>query len=376
MVASIFHLSKDNQLTELQHSKYDSEDVFQRLLADHPAMLGLSGGIGRKLLLIGRELPVPDALDGDYRWSLDHLFIDRQGVPVLVEVKQESDPRSRREVVAQMLDYAANGVAYWKIEKIISVYNETCVATDGDPVSKLASFLDGEGVEDFWRQVEANLRSGRIRMVIVADRVPKELARIIEFLNEQMRPAEVMAIEVDQFKAPDGTLTLVPRLIGATERAVASKSISSELEPISEDEWFESLETTQGKSSRQEAALLTDWLRKNGFEITISKSQDSLTAHITASDGKQSWPFFIRRSSGRIETSLAYLAARLPYKDSSLRSQLLEDIKRLPAKSLRISAKLNGWPSISLSEFSGNEPLRSAFQALVISIKTQLQRKI
>lgn len=376
MVASIFHLSKDNQLTELQQSKYDSEDVFQRLLADHPAMLGLSAGLGRKLLLIGRELPVPDELDGNDRWSLDHLFIDRQGVPVLVEVKQESDPRSRREVVAQMLDYAANGVAYWKIEKIISAYNATCIAAGDDPVSELASFLDGEAVEDFWRQVEANLRSGRIRMVFVADRVPKELTRIIEFLNEQMRPAEVMAIEVDQFKALDGTLTLVPRLIGATERAAASKSISSELEPISEDEWFESLETRQGKSSRQEAALLTDWLRKNGFEIGVTRSQDSLAVHVTASDGKQSWPFFIRRSSGRIETSLANLAGRLPYSDSGLRSQLLEDIKKLPAKSLKVSSKLTGWPSVSLSEFGGNEPLQSAFQALAISIKTQLQRKI
>jgi hypothetical protein len=38
------------------------------------------------------------------RWSLDHLFIDGDGVPTLVRVKRTSDPRARREVVAQMLE--------------------------------------------------------------------------------------------------------------------------------------------------------------------------------------------------------------------------------------------------------------------------------
>src|SRR4051794_12230288 len=41
---------------------------------------------------------------GSSRWSLDHLFVDQEGVPTLVEVKRSSDTRARREVVAQMLD--------------------------------------------------------------------------------------------------------------------------------------------------------------------------------------------------------------------------------------------------------------------------------
>jgi len=32
-----------------------------------------------------------------------------------------------------------------------------------------------------------------IRMLFVADRIPAELRRIVEFLNEQMDPAEVLA---------------------------------------------------------------------------------------------------------------------------------------------------------------------------------------
>src|SRR5690606_5461544 len=201
---SIFVIGPDNQLIELQRAEYDSEDIFQQLLADHPAMLRLAGGPEGRLLLIKREQPVPDAPGGYDRWSLDHLFLDRQGVPVLVEAKRSSDPRARREVVAQMLDYAANGVAYWPIDRIVQSYRETTMSAGLEPDEQLAAFLGNGDPETFWKSVEANLRSGRVRMLFVADRIPKELARIVEFLNEQMRPAEVLAIEVEQFAGANG----------------------------------------------------------------------------------------------------------------------------------------------------------------------------
>jgi hypothetical protein len=103
MASSIYLIGADNSLTELQQTEYDSEDLLQKLLADHPALLG-AGGAGTSLLLVRRELGVPKVENGSDHWSLDHLFLDREGVPVLVEVKRASDTRARREVVAQMLD--------------------------------------------------------------------------------------------------------------------------------------------------------------------------------------------------------------------------------------------------------------------------------
>jgi hypothetical protein len=63
----------------------------------------------RRWLLVTREagIALPGGAGGS-RWSLDHLFLDQDGIPTLVEVKRASDPRGRREVVAQMLDYAAS----------------------------------------------------------------------------------------------------------------------------------------------------------------------------------------------------------------------------------------------------------------------------
>lgn len=59
-------------------------------------------------------------------------------------------------------------------------------------------------------------------MVFVADQIPSELRRIVEFLNGQMAPAEVLAIEVTQYKG-EGLKTLVPRTVGQTAEAEQRK---------------------------------------------------------------------------------------------------------------------------------------------------------
>ena len=97
---------------------YEAEAVLQVLLADHPEILacGEPGDEGHGWVLVRREAGVADAEGSADRWALDHLFLDADGVPTLVEVKRSSDTRARREVVAQMLDYAANATAFWKVD--------------------------------------------------------------------------------------------------------------------------------------------------------------------------------------------------------------------------------------------------------------------
>src|ERR1019366_3693477 len=82
----------------------------------------------------------------------------------------------------------------------------------------------GDPVEHFWEQVKTNLQARKRRLIFVADQIPSELRRIVEFLNSQMDPAEVLAVEVRQFVG--GNLqTLVPQVIGQT--AVAEQKRGS-----------------------------------------------------------------------------------------------------------------------------------------------------
>src|SRR5664280_2962291 len=117
----MYLLHGDDDLIAMTEAPYDSEDVLQSLLAKYPDLLAgdqLPGSEPRRWLLIRREAPLGSDDSGSTRWSIDHLFLDQDAVPTIVETKRSSDTRIRREVVGQMLDYAANAVVYWPIEEI------------------------------------------------------------------------------------------------------------------------------------------------------------------------------------------------------------------------------------------------------------------
>lgn len=347
MSSTVFMVDDKNSLSPLSASGYESEDVFQKLLAEHPRLLEDVAGEERRLLLVRRELSVPDELTGAARWSLDHLFLDRQGVPVLVEVKRATDTRARREVVAQMLDYAANGVAYWPIEQIVAAHASSARQSAERPEETLEVFLDGGDPESFWRQVESNLRAGRIRMVFVADRIPKELRRIVEFLNEQMRPAEVLALQVDHYIGGNGTRLLMPELIGQTERALTGKSVTHAGPPLSVEDWLVDLRESKGEATEVVARKVIAWAVDHGLMVSVSASNDSIALSVAQANGRQAWPFFIRRSSGKVEVSLQYLSNTQAFRDEQARIALLDQLRHVPGAAIK-TEKSTGWPSVSL----------------------------
>ena len=228
MAGRIYLLNGESKLIAMEEAPYDSESLLQTLLADHPDLLAgdqINVEEPRRWLLVSREMAVPGEQDGAGRWSLDHLFLDQDAIPTLVEVKRSADTRIRREVIGQMLDYAANAVAYWPVEEVKAKFESRCKDDELDPDVRLASFLgEGQDASTFWQQVKTNLQAGRVRLMFIADEIPPELRRVVEFLNSQMDPAEVLAIEVKQFVG-ENLKTLVPRVLGQTETARQKKIV-------------------------------------------------------------------------------------------------------------------------------------------------------
>lgn len=141
MSGGIYLIQNDGQLVEMTERTYDSEDLLQGLLAQYPNLLAgdqMDNSHPRRWLLISRERGVPAEEGGGYRWSVDHLFLDQDAIPTIVEVKRSSDSRIRREVVGQMLDYAANAVVYWPVETIRAEFE----AHHEDPRAQFLRVLD------------------------------------------------------------------------------------------------------------------------------------------------------------------------------------------------------------------------------------------
>jgi len=267
----IYLLKEDSKLLAMEEAPYDSESLLQKLLADHPDLLAgdqINVEEPRRWLLVTREMDVPGEQDGAGRWSLDHLFLDQDAIPTLVEVKRSTDTRIRREVIGQMLDYAANAVAYWPVEEIKAKFESRCKEDGGDPEAELVGLLgEGQDASTFWQQVKTNLQAGRVRLIFIADEIPPELRRVVEFLNSQMDAAEVLAIEVKRFVG-EKLKTLVPRVLGQTETARQKKKVGgSESRQWDKATFFVDLIHRRGEQEAAVARRLLEWANKHGLRI-------------------------------------------------------------------------------------------------------------
>jgi len=161
----VFVLSDAQGLVALTPSEFVREDDFQQLLEKYPALLSgnqADAGKSRRWLLIKREKSIPAEGGGSGRWSVNYLFVDQDGTPTLVEVKRQSDTRLRREVVGQMLDYAANAVVYWPVEQLRAEFEQSCAANGTNPEEEIRDRLALEGdAELLWQRVKTNLQAGR-----------------------------------------------------------------------------------------------------------------------------------------------------------------------------------------------------------------------
>jgi hypothetical protein len=226
----IFLLNDNGKtLTPMTETGYITEGDLQTFLAEHPDLLPgdqISPESPRRWLLVAREMGIPGAVHETGRWSLDHLFLDQDGTPTFVECKRSQDTRARREVVAQMLDYAANGIEYWSLDRLRQSAAETAQRRGLDldqAILDLFSPDEERTVEEYWQTVEANLRNGKVRLIFVLDQASRELRRLVEFLNEKMADVEVLIVEIRQFLGEAQT-ALVPRVLGITEHARSTKT--------------------------------------------------------------------------------------------------------------------------------------------------------
>lgn len=252
--------------------QYAEEKEFQALLERFPELLAgeqIDRDFPRRWLHVAREIGVPDTEAGNGRWQLDHLFVDQDAIPTLVEVKRQSDTRLRREVVGQVLDYAANAGRFWSAEYLGSQFIKTCQGKNTNPQATLDSFLMGGTItpSDFWSRVHQKLQDGDMRLLFVADEIPSELQSIVEFLNNQMSKTEVLAVEVTRYVG-GGYSTHVPRLFGQTAEALDAKAGSrASTRRKWNEELFFSAASTLPVSAQQSLRKLHALAKEEGFEF-------------------------------------------------------------------------------------------------------------
>ncbi len=367
MTDEIYIVADDRTLTELHAEDYDSEDLLQELLAEYPNLLAgaqLNPADPRRWLLVRREMGIGMAENAGGRWSVDHVFLDQDGVPTLVEVKRGSDSRIRREVVGQMLDYAANAVVYWPTEEIRSRFEARCEAEGDSAEEVIADFLGADSdAEVFWDRVRTNLRAGKIRLLFVADKVPPELQRIVEFLNTQMNPAEVLALEIRQYMGA-GLRTLVPRVIGQTAEAMGKRAGSSrETRQWDESSFFSRMSERNVPEETNAAREVLRWAQENTSRVWWGTGKvDGSFGGVFVHRGVEH-PLFAVYASGPVETYFQWLKGKPAFEDEGARLDLLAKLNEIPGVAFPPSA-ITKRPSVRLEVLATEGRLRKFLKVL------------
>lgn len=219
MSERIYVLTEERSLDALDEAAFSTEEELQVLIAEHPELLDgeqIRPGNARRWVLINREKGIAASAGSSSVWAVDHLIVDQDAVPTLVEVKRGSNPEVRRTIVGQMLEYAAHAAETWTAEELRESFEQGVKERGRKANDELAMLLGTDSEPDadsFWDDVSTNLAAQRLRLLFVADAIPDPLAQVATFLNAQMPNIEVLAVEVKRFTGTS-VQTVVPRVIG------------------------------------------------------------------------------------------------------------------------------------------------------------------
>ncbi len=332
-MAILMQQTGDGRYQAMSEAPYAAEKELQTLLANHPQLLGADAfedESERRWILIRGEMAVEieDTEVTSTGW-VDHLFVDQDGIATIVEVKRASNTESRRKIVGQILDYAANAPHHWTADVLRSAF-ETAPppAGDGPKTSeeRLAWLLGAEepDADAFWQLVEQNLREGRLRIVFVLDRVPTALLRIVEFLNKHLDTVETYALEVRRHSSSERAtpiLEISRRGVSASNRPQAARPRHPVL---SMEDWEIRFQRRHGDELLAAAQAVVEWMSKRG-RVFVTKSGDPSVGLHVPGPGTGRYPIFIK-ANGRLAITFTYLMQRPEFADESMRAEVAQRI--------------------------------------------------
>jgi hypothetical protein len=193
----------------------------------------------------------------------------------------------------------------------------------------------------------------------VSDRVPDELRRIVGFLNQQMDPAEVLAVEIKQYARQDsGFKTLVPRVVGQTVEAQQKKmGAARERRQWDESSFLQEPELSRDIKEAAVARRILDWAKKLMPSIYWGRGGvNGVFIPGLSHDGVWHQAIGVA-TNGSIEVQFQYMSGKPPFDDELRRLDLLRrlnSIVRIDIPEYKVGLR----PSFHLSALHNEVDLR------------------
>ena len=149
---------------------------------------------------------------------IDALFVNRHGALVLVECKLFRNPQARREVVAQILDYAKE-LARWGYADLQAAVSQRLRRPGENALYHMVA-KEHSGLDEatFVDAVSRNLGRGRFLLLIAGDGIRQETQAIAEYVQDHAGSRFTLGLlEMRGFALPDGRWLVQPRLLARTQ---------------------------------------------------------------------------------------------------------------------------------------------------------------
>jgi len=299
-----------------------NEAWLQELLRKHPDILPTAEiePVFYPLIPIGREVVTETG-------AIDNLFISHRGYLVLVETKLWRNPGAKREVVAQVIDYASS-VSKWsysRLNEVARAYTRRYEHTELDLidwVERQCGPVEG-GHLFFEETVAKNLRLGRFLTLIVGDRIRQSVVEMLNYVNRYPHLAiDVALVELRCYRwkqEQDWPLLVIPGISARTEvveRSIIQVTVQQggtyQLDARQEgtedktgarkrvtltEEAFWELLMEQAPEEYETIRRLIDRYRERD-SITIDPTESSIVVRLAVQDtGQQASMFFVDKSA-------------------------------------------------------------------------------
>jgi len=211
---------------------YD-EKWLQELLFAHPELIPLEriemgsglAGSAAEVLPLCRELTL--SRDGGVVF-LDLLCVTRNGRLMLIECKLWRNPQARREVVAQILEYAAL-LKGWSYGDLTARLKQQRKWQGANPIyaHALQTWPDLDEAR-FVDAVSRSLSSGNFHLVIAGDGIRSDVEALANHVNSSnMGSGRLSLIEIQLWRSGNGDTIVVPWVPTRTE-VIESRVIVAE----------------------------------------------------------------------------------------------------------------------------------------------------
>ena len=192
--------------SRLASRDFEDEAALHQRLVEAPEMLPLSGQ--PRLAAVGSKVRLGNS-------EADVIAVELGGRPVVIEVKLARNNEARRAVVAQALAYAAylHGITAREFERDILGPHLQKAGHDSLADAMRAADQEGEFDEDSVDEaLTEHLRTGGFRVVFVLDDAPRELVRLVGYLEAIADRITVDLVTVRAYEVGDSQILLPQRV--------------------------------------------------------------------------------------------------------------------------------------------------------------------